>query len=77
MKALNFARRLWNDEEGATAIEYGLLAALVAVALITVLGTMSGELEATFQNVQDERARRRRRDSRLPSSRHLGSGRSI
>ncbi len=52
MKALNFARRLWKDEEGATAIEYGLLAALVAVALITVLGTMSGELEATFENVQ-------------------------
>ncbi|MGB9359091.1 MAG: Flp family type IVb pilin [Acidimicrobiia bacterium] len=52
MKALKFARRLWKDEEGATAIEYGLLAALVAVALITVLGTMSGELEATFENVQ-------------------------
>jgi len=52
MKALNFFRRLRNDEEGATAIEYGLLAALVAVALITVLGTMSGELENTFENVQ-------------------------
>jgi pilus assembly protein Flp/PilA len=56
MKVLNLFRRLGKDEEGATAIEYGLLAALVAVALITVLGTMSGELEATFQNVQDELA---------------------
>ena len=56
MNALKFAHRLWKDEDGATAIEYGLLAALVAVALITVLGTMSGELEATFQNVQDELA---------------------
>lgn len=54
MKALNFARRLWKDEEGATAIEYGLLAALVAVALITVLGTLGGELNETFTAVETQ-----------------------
>ena len=36
------------DESGATAIEYGLIAGLVAVALITVLGTLSTKLEGTF-----------------------------
>lgn len=49
-----FISRFAKDESGATAIEYGLIAALIAVALITVLGTMSGQLKATFQKVQDE-----------------------
>ena len=31
---LNFAKKLWSDDEGATAIEYGLLAALIAVVII-------------------------------------------
>ena len=39
-----FISRFAKDESGATAIEYGLIAALVAVALITVLTTMSGKL---------------------------------
>ncbi|WP_321343190.1 Flp family type IVb pilin [Breoghania sp.] len=54
MKTL-FAR-FAKDESGATAIEYGLIAALIAVALITVLGTMSDELEATFTRVQTDLA---------------------
>ncbi len=53
-KALNFATRLWNDEEGATAIEYGLLAALIAVAIITIVGTLGGTLEDTFTEINDE-----------------------
>lgn len=47
-----FISRFAKDESGATAIEYGLIAALIAVALITVLGTMSGQLEATFKKVE-------------------------
>ena len=46
-------RKLLKDESGATAIEYGLIAALVAVALITILGTMSASLQGTFQNISD------------------------
>ena len=46
-----FISRFAKDESGATAIEYGLIAALIAVALITVLGTMSTSLKATFQKV--------------------------
>jgi pilus assembly protein Flp/PilA len=44
--------RFINDESGATAIEYGLIAALIAVAIITVLGQMSGSLKDTFTKVQ-------------------------
>ena len=39
------------DDSGATAIEYGLIAALVSVAIITILGTLGENLEATFQSV--------------------------
>lgn len=46
-----FISRFAKDESGATAIEYGLIAALIAVALITVLGTMSGSLKNTFTKV--------------------------
>lgn len=41
----------WECESGATAIEYGLIAALVAVAIIAVLGTMSNSLKNTFTKV--------------------------
>lgn len=47
----HFISRFAEDESGATAIEYGLIAALVAVSLITVLGTMSGKLNQTFTKV--------------------------
>ena len=46
--------RFMKDESGATAIEYGLIAALISVALIsgaTVLGT---ELNATFTELQNK-----------------------
>ena len=48
-----FISRFAKNESGATAIEYGLIAALIAVALITVLGLMSTQLKATFQKVTD------------------------
>ena len=49
-----FISRFAKDESGATAIEYGLIAALIAVALITILGTMSGSLKDTFTKVSEE-----------------------
>lgn len=45
--------RLIRDENGATAIEYGLIAALVSVAIIAILGTLSDNLVATFTAVSD------------------------
>jgi len=42
------------DESGATAIEYGLIAALVAVAIAAVLPTLGNKLSNTFQSVSDK-----------------------
>ncbi|NBB83709.1 MAG: Flp family type IVb pilin [Alphaproteobacteria bacterium] len=47
-------RSFLRDESGATAIEYGLIAALIAVAIIGALSTLSGELEETFNAVSNE-----------------------
>ncbi len=47
----NLTKRFFADESGATAIEYGLIASLVAVAIITALTTMSGKLNNTFTAV--------------------------
>jgi pilus assembly protein Flp/PilA len=49
-----FFKAFAQDESGATAIEYGLIAALIAVALITVLGTMSSSLNGTFTAISDK-----------------------
>ena len=39
------------DESGATAIEYGLIAALIAVAIITAVTSVGGKLNSTFTAV--------------------------
>jgi pilus assembly protein Flp/PilA len=43
--------RFIKDESGATAIEYGLIAALVAVAIIGVLQLLGPQLQTTFTRV--------------------------
>ena len=48
---MKFLRNLKNDEAGATAIEYGLIAALIAVAAITALTSLGGTLSGTFETV--------------------------
>lgn len=48
----NFIKML-ADEDGATAIEYGLIAALIAVAAITALSNIGTNLNKTFTNVGD------------------------
>jgi pilus assembly protein Flp/PilA len=47
----NFISRFANDESGATAIEYGLIAALISVATIGAIKTIGTNLGATFNNV--------------------------
>ncbi len=51
---MKFINKLLRDEAGATAIEYGLIAALIAVALITALGTLGNNLAGTFSSVATE-----------------------
>lgn len=43
--------RLFKNESGATAIEYGLIAALIAVAMITGTTAIGGNVGSTFSNV--------------------------
>jgi pilus assembly protein Flp/PilA len=44
-------RNLFKNEKGATAIEYGLIAALIAVAIITAVGSVGSKLNGTFNKV--------------------------
>ena len=48
---MKFFTKLRKNEEGATAIEYGLIAALIAVGLITALGNLEGGLSEIFNSV--------------------------
>jgi pilus assembly protein Flp/PilA len=47
-------KRFLKNEDGATAIEYGLIAALIGVAIITAVGLVGDELTNTFTKVSDE-----------------------
>jgi len=51
---MKFFNNLLRDEAGATAIEYGLIAALIAVAAIAAMQSLGGNLRDTFNNVSDE-----------------------
>ena len=46
--------KLIKNEEGATAIEYGLIAALIAVAAIAAMQSVGSKLGTTFNNVSAE-----------------------
>jgi len=51
---MKFFTKLLRDEQGATAIEYGLIAALIAVAAITAMQSLGGELSETFTTVESK-----------------------
>ena len=48
---MKFLKLIKNDDKGATAIEYGLIAALIAVAAITALTSVGSQLSTTFNKV--------------------------
>jgi pilus assembly protein Flp/PilA len=50
-KLLKFGKKLHRNEDGATAIEYGLLAALISVGIIAVVGTLGDRLVTAFTNI--------------------------
>ncbi len=51
---MNKLSTFMNDESGATAIEYGLIAALVSVAIIGALTTLGTKLTTTFGSVSSK-----------------------
>lgn len=48
------ARQFTRDEEGVTAIEYGLIAALIAVAIIVAVGAVGTNLNTVFNTIKDK-----------------------
>ncbi|WP_108460354.1 Flp family type IVb pilin [Devosia naphthalenivorans] len=50
---MNIFARFAQDESGATAIEYGLIAALIAVGIIVAATTLGGSLSGLFNDISD------------------------
>jgi pilus assembly protein Flp/PilA len=53
---MNLLKRLAKDESAVTAIEYGLIAAGIGVAILTVVNTVGGSLVAIFTTVSNDLA---------------------
>jgi pilus assembly protein Flp/PilA len=56
MKLVQFVRQFVRDEEGVTAIEYGLIAALIAVTIIVAVTSVGENLNAVFDAIADNLA---------------------
>ena len=52
----NFLTRFLEDESGVTAIEYGLIAALISVVIIGAAGLVGTQLAAVFTNISTQLA---------------------
>jgi len=50
----NLVSRFVRDESGATAIEYGLIAAGISVAIIAVVNGLGTKLTTTFEKIRDD-----------------------
>ena len=51
---MTFFKNLIRDEAGATAIEYGLIAALIAVAVMTTVSGLGSQLNTTFSKTSSQ-----------------------
>jgi pilus assembly protein Flp/PilA len=49
----SLVQKFASDERGATSIEYGLIAAGIGVAVITLVGEVGGELQTLFKGLRD------------------------
>ena len=49
---MTFLKKMIRDNKAATAIEYGLIAALIAVAAVTAMGALGSTVSNTFSNVE-------------------------
>jgi len=45
--------KLVRDESGATAVEYGLIVALIAAVIVVIVGLLGGKVQTAFQTVHD------------------------
>ena len=51
-KLVRASKRFWKDESGVTAIEYGLIAALIAVGIISAVTLIGTDLKAAFDAIE-------------------------
>jgi pilus assembly protein Flp/PilA len=51
LTSLHVMRKLFRDNRGVTALEYGLIAALIAVVIIGAVSTLGGNLRDTFNGI--------------------------
>ena len=49
---LNYLKRFWSEEEGATATEYAVMLALIIVVCITAIGALGTKVNDTFLEVE-------------------------
>ncbi|MFO1127366.1 MAG: Flp family type IVb pilin [Rhodospirillales bacterium] len=54
---MEFVTKLFKDESGATAIEYGLIAALIAAVIVGSVTALGNSIKGTFTNVASEVAK--------------------
>lgn len=52
-KLMDLTKRFIADEEGATAVEYGVLVALIIAACVVVIATLGGRIQSGFEKVDD------------------------
>jgi pilus assembly protein Flp/PilA len=51
---MHLVMRFWKDENGATAIEYGLIAAGISIAIISVVKGIGTKLNTTFSSISTQ-----------------------
>ena len=51
---MKFVSRLFKDESGATAVEYGLIVALIAAVIVAIVASVGGEVKEGFETVNSE-----------------------
>ncbi|KNZ70079.1 Flp/Fap pilin component [Thermincola ferriacetica] len=56
---LTMIKKLWKEESGQGMTEYGLILALIVIAVIAIMATMGGNLKNKFTTVSDELAKDR------------------
>lgn len=52
-KLVQQVKNFCNDESGATAVEYGMLVALIAAVIVVVVTTLGTKIQAAFQTIAD------------------------
>jgi pilus assembly protein Flp/PilA len=51
LETLKLLRSIWRDRRGVTAVEYGVIAALMATALVGLIASLTGGLTTAFSNI--------------------------